>query len=170
VPGQAHPAFRAEGDARARSASEGPEQGAVTAGMASPLPCRPPLWSKNTKDHEDLVIEIGRRKQPGAAFTLLTLGWVGREPSKRYLDRLPAFRRLDDPHPHRLAFVEARNASRPEHRAMDEHVPAEVVAGDEAEAPDAVEPLDPAREIDCGRDIAVGAPVGARCGGKRAGR
>src|SRR5208337_2880186 len=86
---------------------------------------------------------------------------------KRHLDRLTALRRLDDPHRHRLPLVKPRKAGGAEHRAMDENVPAEVVAGDEAEASDAVEPLDPARESDCGRDVAVCAPVDARARGAR---
>src|SRR5579863_8276179 len=48
-------------------------------------------------------------------------------------DRFPALRRLDDAHRDRLTFSETRDAGGAETRAMDKHVPAEIVAGDEAE-------------------------------------
>src|SRR6202044_2866246 len=66
-------------------------------------------------------------------------------------DRLPALRRLDDAHRDRLTFGEAGDAGGAENRAVDEHVLAEVVAGDEAKAARTVKPLDLPGQINGGR-------------------
>ena len=68
-------------------------------------------------------------------------------------NRLAAPRRLDHAHRHRLTFGQAANAGGAESRAVDEHVLAEIVAGDESEAPGVVEPLDPAGQIESGRRV-----------------
>ena len=49
-------------------------------------------------------------------------------------NRLAALRRLDDAHRYRLAFEEAADVAGGERGAVDEHVPAKIVTGDESKA------------------------------------
>jgi hypothetical protein len=99
-----------------------------------------------------------RKKGPELGPSVLLSRRTGRALKRRPplegdRDRLPALRRLDDAHRDRLTFGEAGDAGGAENRAVDEHVLAEVVAGDEAKAARTVKPLDLPGQINGGRCV-----------------